>query len=122
MKLLKNSNILFISLTLILSLISFAEVSAHTPRGTLKTTLVVDNLSEDTSCDFHFKNITKAHYPSCLKFYSYRFTTFQVVQNLNVLVAFKSNSQKTIGVISNQIHTIIYSTLSNKTLYQNSIL
>ncbi len=119
MKLTKNSNLLFVALALVLSLVSFTRVSNHTPKEAIKIALVVNDYSEDICFAISYQNAIKIDTNAFLSFSVFSFIELQKNYSLKVISTFKTYTYQTLGLSTEQQQTK-FALSTHQTLY-NSI-
>lgn len=121
MKLTKNSNILLIGLSLILSLVSFTGVADHVTREAIKTSIVIGDNSKDTRFSIQYQNVNKGSFISFSKFSSYSFIEFLNNYGLKEITAFKSYTHYIFRVRAEQLLAKLYIYSTNQTLYNDIV-
>ncbi|WP_144374460.1 hypothetical protein [Winogradskyella sp. PG-2] len=121
MKLAKNSNLILIGLSLILSLVSFTGVTNHLPREAIKTAFVIGDYNENTRFSISFKNVIKPRFNSFSEFSLHTFKEFLNYYDLKNSATFKIYIYKTLSVRADQLHTKHYSKSRYQTNY-NSVV
>ncbi len=120
MKLTKNSNILLLGLSLILSIVSFTGVVSHLPTEATKSGLIVSDYSEDTRFSIKYQNANKDAFVSFLEFSNHSFIKFKNVYDLKEIIAFKTYTNNTLSLREEQLQTKLYS-FAHKTLYYDIV-
>ena len=121
MKLSKHSNIIFVGLALILSLVSFSGVVNHLPSEVVKTALLVGDYNDNTRFAISYQNVIKDHTVSFTIFTAFTFAEFQNNYSLKALSAFKSYTYQTLGLSAAQLHTQHYALSTHQTLYNTIV-
>ncbi|MFP4845393.1 hypothetical protein [Winogradskyella sp. PE311] len=121
MKLTKNSNVLLIGLSLILSLVAFTGVANQTPNEAIKTALVVGNHSNNISFSINYNKANKLTVVSSAKYTDYVFIEFQKNYSITAISAFKSYIYKTLGLRTSQLHTKGFTFSTHQIVYNDLV-
>ena len=121
MKLTKNSNLLFVALTLVLSLVSFTGASNHTPKESVKTALIVSDYRVNAWTFISYQKALKHHFDALTRYTASSFEQFQKTYNLKDSSAFKTYTNETLGLSTEQqqikfalsTHQILYNSITS---------
>ncbi|MEH6537639.1 MAG: hypothetical protein V7719_14665 [Psychroserpens sp.] len=118
---LKNINILFYGLTLILSLVSFSVLTNPTPNEAVKTVLLVDEYHPETRFSIRFLKVENIVFVAFSNYFNHSFLTFKNIQDLKDNTSFEFYSNKTICIETKKLQTKLYTSFNTKILYEDFI-
>ncbi|MCD2260153.1 hypothetical protein [Psychroserpens luteolus] len=118
----KNINVLFFGLTLVLSLVTFSSVAHNTPNESVRTALIVEDYQPETRFSIQFQKAKKILSFSFDIYYKFSFSNYKYTQNLNVQTLYKCYTNNAFFIRLEKLHTESYTPNNNKIVYNNFIV
>ncbi len=122
MRRLKNMNVLFFGLTLVLSLVSFSGAAHNTPNKSVTTALVVEDYQPETRFSIQFQKAKKILSFSFDIYCKFSFSNYKYTQNLNAQTLYKYYTNSAFFIRLEKLHTESYTPNNNKIVYNNFIV